>query len=161
MRAARPWVVVRVRPQLAKMAVKNLARQGCEVYSPRCRESIRGRPREGALFPGYLFVRHPEGRWSFLSGTYGVTAAVMGTGGYPATIPDAEIARLRAREGPDGAVALSRSLETGDRVRVWVGTEGLDAVVAGMPGRERVMVLMQVLGAWRRAEVGLGDVELP
>lgn len=152
-------MVVRVRAQLARIAVRNMERQGLEVYAPRCREMVGGRARECALFPGYMFARHPEGRWAFLGGTYGVAGAVMGTGGKPAEISDAEVALLRAREGPDGAVVLGRTLAAGDRVRVRVGTEGMDAIVEGMPGRERVMVLMQVLGAWRRTEVGLGDVD--
>lgn len=141
------------------MAIDNMIRQGCEVYSPRCRELIRGAFRLRPMFPGYLFARHPERRWVFLRGTYGVIGVVMGIGGVPAELPDNEIARLRAREMEDGVIPLCSGLSPGDRVRVDNGLISLDAVVDGMSGRERVFVLMEVLGAVRRVEVPLSDVE--
>lgn len=160
MTSSRPWIVAQVRPQLLRVAIRNMERQGLEVYSPRCRELARGSPRERALFPGYAFARHPEGRWLFLRGTYGVTAVVMGTAGRPAEVPDAEVARLRAREGADGAVDLRpRGLSAGERVRVGGSELSLEGVVEGMTGPDRVAVLMQFLGAQRRVLLPRSDVE--
>lgn len=154
-----PWLVVQVRPQWSRAAIDNVTRQGCEVYSPRCRELVRGALRMRPMFPGYLFARHPGRRWVFLRGTYGVIGVVMGTGGAPAELADAEVARLRAREAEDGAIPLAPAISPGSRVRVGRGLISLDAVVDGMSGRDRVYVLMEVLGAARRVEVSLSDVE--
>lgn len=157
-----PWLVVRVRPQWLGIAIRNIERQGCEVYSPRCREFVRGRPRDRPMFPGYLFARHPDQRWVFLRGTYGVLGVLMTTSEVPASLPDEEITRLRAREGPDGVVLLGPAptkVAPGDRVWVEHGALSLDAVVDCMSGRDRVFVLMRVLGSSRRVEVPLSDIE--
>ena len=153
-------MVLLVRPQLLVRARDNVLNQGAEFYAPHA--MLRsGKTRTLApkpLFPGYAFARHPEGRWKFLSGTYGVTK-VLGTEHLPAWIPDAELAKLRAREGKDGFIRLeSREFEVGEKVRVSRGVVSLDAIVDGMSGRDRVFVLMEFLGALQRAEVAVGDL---
>lgn len=152
------WLVVRVRPQLLARALVNMRRQGCECYAPEARVRRRGRPAREALFPGYAFARHPEGRWAFLRGTYGVIEVLMESGVRPAEIADADVAAIRSREGPDGLVQIAPALAPGARVSVARGSARIDAVVEGMSGPDRVLVLMEILGARRRVEVGVADL---
>ena len=159
------WWVVRVRPNFLVRAVDNMARQGCECYVPRAmiRSPRTHRLLVQPLFPGYVLVRHPEGRWMFLLGTFGVLGMIMEASGAskdpkPARVPDAEIARLRAREGPDGLVRLeAREFKLGERVHVDHGAVSMDAVVDGMASQDRVFVLLQILGGVR-AEVRAQDI---
>ena len=159
------WFVVSVRPQYLKRATINMTRQGCECYAPRAMIRSPRTRRQSAqpLFPGYVFARHPAGRWMFLRGTFGVLGVAMGTSGaskdpHPARVPDHEIGRLRAREGPDGLVRLeAREFVHGEHVRVDSGAVSMDAVVDGMSGQDRVFVLLQILGG-ARAEVSVQDI---
>lgn len=158
--AENPWVVLRVRTRHLRRAKENVRRQGAEFYSPVMR--VRSaRTREWTvlpLFPGYAFARHPAGQWVFLRGTFGVSEVLMRSEEQPAWLPDSEISRIRRREGPDGVVLLGGGeFERGARVRVEKGAVSLDAVVEGMPGPDRVVVLLRVLGGVR-TEVAAKDV---
>ena len=157
------WVVVRYLPQRLRLMMDNVQRQGAECYVPRAmiRNPRTHRLLVQPLFPGYAFVRLFGEQWAFLRGTFGILDVVMGAGGVneqPARVADAEIARLQAREGPDGLVRLeSREFEPGEHVHVDRGTVTLDAVVDGMSGQDRVFVLLQILGG-ARAEVSAQDI---
>lgn len=153
------WVVVRLRPNQGARAEDNVRRQGAEYYAPRALvRSLKTRVlRPAPLFPGYAFVRHPDDKWHFLRGTFGVLDVIMATDG-PAYLPPTEMDRLRAREGPDGLVRLeAREFERGEHVRVDRGPLSLEAVVDGMAGQDRIYVLLGVLGGVR-AEVPVRDV---
>lgn len=158
-----PWFVVRVRPQPKHInrAALNVRNQGGEFYSPQARIPLvrRGSFRLTQLFPGYAFVRHPSARWVFLQGTIGVMSVLMATSEEPARLPDAEVRKIREREGPDGLIHFShRELSHGERVRVDQGSVSFDAIVDGMSGPDRVLVLMYILGQWTRAEVRVGSI---
>lgn len=140
----RPWFVAQVQSRREAWAAVNVSNQQAEYYLPRL---VTGEP----LFPGYLFVRSPDGRWRFLEGTFGVIRVVRGDAG-PAVLPAREIARLRAMEGTSGFVELPQhgyasNFQPGERVRVddgpFIGFEGL---CEGMTGRERVEVLLHLFG---------------
>lgn len=157
-----PWVVARVHPQYGHRARVNVENQGAEYYRPMAMlRSDRTRLlRPGPLFPGYAFIRHPEGLWAFLRGTIGILDVILSASERPGLVPAGEIARLRAREGPDGMIRLeSREFQVGERVRVEKGAVSLDAIVDGMSGRDRVFVLLKLLGDnWQRAEVDVKDI---
>ena len=163
METGSPWFVVRVRPQPKHIdrAGLNVRNQGGEFYSP---QAMVPHPRRRAfrltqLFPGYAFVRHPGGRWVFLQGTIGVMCVLMSTGDAPALLPDSEVRKIRAREGPDGLVHFAiRGFSAGEVVHVDKGSLTFDALVEGMSGPDRVFVLMHILGQWSRAEVGVADL---
>lgn len=154
----RPWLVLHVRD--FRKAAENVRNQGAEWYAPFARlrsertRLLTVRP----LFPGYAFARPRTRAWVFLRSTRGVAGVLMRTEEAPAWCPHVEIARLRAREGPDGLVRLNaEEFRVGERVRVEKGYGSFDAIVDGMAGQERVFVLLQVLGGGR-AEVSVRDV---
>lgn len=156
-----PWIVVRIKARDMFDGEKNVARQGGEFYAPRAmiRSPRTHILRPVLLFPGYGFARHPSGQWSFLESTWGL-GGVLKLGGRAARVPAGEIERLRAREGPDGLVRLeAREFQVGEKVRVEKGAISLDAIVDGMSGRDRVFVLLKLLGdSWQRAEVEVKDI---
>jgi transcriptional antiterminator RfaH len=93
-------------------------------------------------------------RWSI-----GVAGLIMDGVG-PARVADSVIAEIRSRER-DGLVELpKRGLVPGDRVRVTTGPlRGFDGLYAGMRPRERVLVLLAVLGSQRRVLLPRDDIE--
>lgn len=156
-----PWIVIRIKPNAEQRARRNIEQQGAECYLPRAMmRSPRTRQlRPEFLFPGYGFVRHPEGRWTFLRGTFGVLEVMVVDSTRPALVPDVEILRLRAREGSDGLIRLeAREFTKGERVRVERGNICLDAIVDGTAARDRVFVLMSMLGGLVRTEVDVKDI---
>ena len=154
----RGWMVVRVRPQLLRRALINMERQGCECYAPRARVIRRGRWVREPMFPGYVFARHPGGRFSFLRGTFGVLGFLLSSGDAPAELPDYHIEELRQREGADGLIDVGVDLRPGEEVQVKRGSAILSAVISEVTGQGRVFALTHVLGAQRRVEVSSDDI---
>jgi transcription antitermination factor NusG len=156
-----PCVVVRVRPQLLARALANLENQACECWAPRALVRLPHSRRQVVvpLFPGYVFVWPPGQQWAPIRSTRGVLGVLMADQERPYWLPGSEVDRLRAREGPDGLVHLSGDeFVVGEHVRVDLGGSTLDAVVDGMTGRDRVAVLMEILGRWVRMDVSSTEV---
>jgi len=114
------------------------------------------------LFPGYAFVLI-ELQWHAARWSPGIVRLVL-DGDRPARVPDKVIAELRGREH-NGIIALPKKPEPGvrfqmnERLRIRSGPlRGLFGLYAGMGPRDRIMVLMSILGAPRSIELGVGDV---
>jgi transcriptional antiterminator RfaH len=156
------WAAARAQPQREALAQHFLELNGYAVYLPRLREHrvSRGRKIETrpVLFPGYLFVEIVVGWWQarWCPGTLGL---VMNCG-VPVRVPDGIIDEIRKRE-VGGLVELPKqALRRGDRVRVLHGPlSGHVGLYAGMKPRERVEVLLALLGGSQRVELPAADVE--
>ena len=141
-----------------------LALAGYQTYYPRLRDRrIRhGRRVElrPALFPGYAFIA-VELQWHAARWTAGVINLIMDGVG-PARVPDAVIAEIRRRE-VDGLIELAPPppLRRGARVRILYGPfTGQLAIFADMKSRERVEILLQLLGAEQRVTLSQKDIEV-
>jgi transcriptional antiterminator RfaH len=158
------WGAARLYPQRESLALHTLKLAGFATYLPRLREQkVRyGRPVEVTppLFPGYCFVSLSEQRWWNARWAPGVLGLIM-NGMIPARIPDAVVAEIRGRER-GGFVVLPRApgLRPGSKVRVVSGAfSGQMAIYAGMSARQRVDVLLTLLGSLRRVTLARRDVE--
>jgi transcriptional antiterminator RfaH len=150
-------------PQRERLALHTLALAGYVTYLPRLRQHrvSRGRRLEvtPALFPGYAFVLI-ELQWHAARWAPGVVRIVL-DGATPARVPDGVIAEIRSRE-VGGLVELPRRelARVGDPVRVVRGPfRGQLGIYAGMRPRERVEVLLALLGSRQRVVLPTGDVE--
>jgi transcriptional antiterminator RfaH len=157
------WAAVQVQPQRDRLALHCLAAAGYQVYAPRLRErrTVHGRPvvRTPLLFPGYLFVLI-ELQWHAARWSPGVVRIVL-NGGVPAAVPDGVIEQLRERE-VKGLIELPRppKFRPGDRLRVLHGPfAGHIGLYAGMKPRERVEVLLAILGGAQRVTLPMDAVE--
>jgi transcription antitermination factor NusG len=111
------------------------------------------------LFPGYAFLRVVTGWWQAPRWTPGTCGLVM-HGETPAKVSKAVIAEIRSRERK-GAIELPPKLLWGDRVRVLRGPfRDQLAIYAGMSGRDRVAVLLRLLGGEHRILLPRSDVEI-
>jgi transcriptional antiterminator RfaH len=147
------WAAAQLQPQRDGLALHFLRQAGFETYAPRLRErrAVAGRPvvRTPLLFPGYLFVLI-ELQWHTARWAPGVVRLVTNGVG-PAAVPDGVITALKARER-DGLIELPRppKFRSGDRVRVRYGPLiDLVGLYAGMKPRQRVEVLLAILGGQR------------
>src|SRR5262245_49283019 len=157
------WAAAQLQPQRDTLALHFLRQAGFETYAPRLRErrTVVGRKviRTPLLFPGYLFVLI-ELQWHTARWSPGVVRLIM-DGVSPAVVPDAVIAEIRARE-TGGLIELPRrsKFSPGDRVRLLHGPfAGHVGLYAGMKPRERVEVLLAILGGSQRVTLAADAVE--
>src|SRR5262249_50716426 len=111
------------------------------------------------LFPGYAFV-WIELQWSEARWAPGVMRLIM-DGVVPAIVPQVVIKAIKAREAR-GLIELPKPqpARPGDRVRVLAGPfTGHIGLYAGMKPRERIEVLLSILGGSRRMTLAADAVE--
>ena len=158
------WACARLVPRQEKLALFHLERIGFATYLPRLREWRRSHGRKietrPPLFPGYCFLTI-ELQWHAARWSAGILGLIM-DGVRPARVADQIIDDLRQRER-NGLIELASppKFKPGDQVRVtqgpFVGHLGL---YAGMKPRERVEILLQLLGAEQRVELPKDAVEV-
>jgi transcriptional antiterminator RfaH len=158
------WAVARLAPHQERLALNHLARAGFATYLPRLREWRRSHGRKievrPPLFPGYCFFVI-EAQWHAARWSIGVIGLIM-DGVRPARVADQIIDDLRQRER-NGLIELASppKFKPGDPVRVTAGPfVGHLGLYAGMKPRERVEILLQLLGAEQRVELPKDAVEV-
>jgi transcription antitermination factor NusG len=158
------WCAARMQPHREALALHFLGLAGYEVYCPRLRalrvshgRKIETRP---LLFPGYTFVLIERG-WYAASKSPGLIGLVMADPTTPAKLSDAVIAGIRSRE-IGGLVDLPPPPEpkVGKPLRVVSGPlAGRQVLYAGMRPKERIEVLMVMLGSIQRVALPVASLE--
>jgi transcriptional antiterminator RfaH len=151
------WAVARSEPHREAFAAKWIEAAGFETFLPRI---AAGRDAVLPMFINYLFVAIDGHPWQRVDRTPGV-AGLIKFGDQPARCPDAEIAALKARCGPDGIVRLpappsksKHAYAQGQAVRIVDGPfAGVAAIHTGMSASEREVVLLTMLGAARKVAI--------
>ncbi|HEX4879556.1 MAG TPA: transcriptional activator RfaH [Limnobacter sp.] len=162
------WYVMYTKPRMEAVAQDNLLRQNYRVFFPRALVRKR-RATQGMvevvepLFPRYLFVQLEQGvdDFSKLRSTKGCVDLVK-FGGKPAPVPQGLVQWIAGQVDPLGIMDLSaaQNLEVGASVRVAAGPfEGLVGTITKQKSADRVLVLLNVLGADRAVEVPRAQLE--
>lgn len=156
--AAGAWFAVRVRPKGEVRASDELLARGFEAFLPtwrvRRRWSDRVRALEVPVFPGYLFCRfQPLERVKVLAAP--AVIQVLGIGGTPIPISDAEIEAVQTIVHSRLTVAPWPYLRSGQCVRIThgplAGIHGI--VVKAEDGKSRVVVSVTLLQRSVSAEI--------
>ncbi len=154
------WFLAQLKPNCAKIADKNLKRQGFQTFLP-----MEGKTRERngkvvttmrPLFPGYIFVAFnvAHGLWRTVNSTYGITRLVS-FGKAPATVPLDLVSQLMLRCDAGGKLLPPKLLMPGDQVTLTTGPfANFVAEVEKIAPDQRVWVLMEIMGAQTRVVVG-------
>jgi transcriptional antiterminator RfaH len=157
------WACLQLQANREQLALHMLQEvEGFTVYAPRLRQRRRRNGRwietTPLLFVTYVFIaierEFYRARWC-----PGVIRLVM-DGLQPARVPDLVISDLRRRER-NGAIELPKppGLRTGDRVKILRGPfQGRFGLYADMKPRERVDILLQLLGSVCRVTLAKSDV---
>ena len=154
------WYCVRTKPKHDHIAAANVRKHlGLQVFHPRLR--LERHTRRGIahvtepLFPGYIFVRCVLGEsLDGIRHAYGVNSLVHFGGDVPA-VADCVIAELQACFLSEMPVDVNDPLVPGLEVVVNDGAfAGMQAsVLRVMPARQRVQVLLEILGRPTEVEV--------
>ena len=163
----RRWYVVQTRPREESTALFHLRRQGFESYLPRFLKRRRHARKvdlaPSPLFPGYLFVAIDlaAARWRSIHGTIGVNRLVC-NGETPAPVPVGVVEQIQESEDDRGMVVLrpTENMKKGEKVEISDGPfSDLVGVFEALDSKERVIVLLNLLGREVRARVPLGWVQ--
>ena len=164
--AARTWYLVYCKPRQESVARENLARQGYETYLPFMRDVRRRQGKRVTLitpmFLRYLFIHLnlQTDNWAPVRSTLGVVSIVR-FGRAAARVPDDLLAMLRSREDAQGIQILPvEEYKPGSRVRITQGGfAGYEGIFQAVSGRDRVTVLLDVLGRKARTTVDSASIE--
>lgn len=154
------WFCVQTQPKHEKIAARFLRSQvGLEVFSPVIRfqrATASGRKWfEEALFPGYIFGRFPyRTHYRLVAASLGVTK-IVGFGGQPAVVDPGVLEDLRQFAKDNEVIEVAPQIAPGEEVTVLDGPfKGLRALVTKvMPAKDRIAVLLELLGTQREVEV--------
>jgi len=159
------WYVAQTQIHSEERARINLERQGFQAYLPRYqRERRHARRRDvvrAPLFPGYIFVQLDLGSapWRSVNGTFGVNHLIC-RGEQPAPVPEGIVEDLAARENDEGLIVMKpRAFRKGEALRIVSGALG-DCLgfFERMADRDRVILLLDLLGRKVRVQAPLGNV---
>jgi transcriptional antiterminator RfaH len=148
------WYVAQTQPNAEAKAVVHLNRQGFNTYLPRYLKRRRHARRvdtvPAPLFPRYLFVEIDTSvqRWRSIYSTVGVSQ-LIGNADAPVAVASDVVTTLKAREGEGGLIKLDQrpNFRVGEKVRVLDGVfSDCLGLYDGMPDRERVAILLDLLG---------------
>jgi transcription antitermination factor NusG len=179
----RDWCLAYTEPHGEWRAAEGLMRRGFDVFVPNITHrkkhgNRRAVVRQLHIFPSYIFVGQPPGRFRFaeIEAAPGVVHLVL-LAGVPVQLPQAlldEIAALLAsgwfmidkdgswhcREPGTSPDARAR-YRPGGKVRVTTGPfASFIGIIAATPARERIDVLLDMFARKTPATLELRDVEL-
>ena len=157
------WACARLEPHRERVALYHLSLAGFSTYLPRLREWRRSHGRRievrPPLFPGYCFIQI-ELQWHTARWAPGVVRLVL-DGVQPARVPDTVISEIKSRERNGLIELIKPPLRRGARVKILHGPfRDHLAIFADMKPRERVEVLLQILGGEQRLELARTDIEV-
>lgn len=164
---SKSWFVAQVKPNQLAIAERNLGRQGFAVFCPKERRTSRraGKfvDRLSPLFTGYLFVGADRNSSDpgAIDSTYGIVRVIRSTRNVPAPVPQDFIRMLANRCDQEGVLASERDVQRGDSVRLIRGPfADLVAKIEHIGSRQRVWILLELMGLETRISVNAADVQL-
>jgi transcription antitermination factor NusG len=151
------WAVAVTEPLGECKAAFHAERAGFRTYLPKF---LSSKSRIVPLFPRYLFVSVDD-QWRALLTTIGIQSVVLAAKG-PALLSDEVIHSIRVRCNANDIFIpppRPRKFNRGQLVRVDCGPMiGLTGIVSRMRGRDRVEILLSMLGRRTAVHVYEGDL---
>lgn len=154
------WYCIHAKRFTEKAVTSSLRTElGMEVFCPiirfqKARRSGKAWVSE-ALFPNYLFVRMDY--LEFFRRVLSVRGVIriVSFGGHPIPVPEEVIHELRGAVSEEETIVLQPQIEVGGEVEVVDGPlRGIRAIVTRVfPARQRVTILLEMLGTEREIEV--------
>lgn len=155
------WYALFCKPREDARAQLHLENQGYTVFRPLARvRKIGVAPAKcvvESMFPRYMFVHldAQDENWAPIRSTRGVVGLVR-WGEYVPSLPNAWVSNLQARLSAEGWLDLSQppAWQPQQPVRIVAGAfEGSEAIFQSRSGKDRVLILLNMLGQMRQVEV--------
>ncbi|WP_417432243.1 transcription termination/antitermination protein NusG [Kiloniella sp.] len=161
------WIVANTKANCELFAVDQVQQQGFDAYCPTFEAMVRharkNSVRKKPLFPSYIFIRLTDFAvgWRPLMSTRGVKSLLMQNGKL-SVLPEGFVSDLFDSEGRGELLLQVQSmLSRGDKVEVTDGVfGGLSAEVVRVPEKERIWLLLDILGRSVRVSQDVAKVRL-
>jgi transcription antitermination factor NusG len=153
------WLVATYKINEIKTVENNLSNQSLDYYLPKIVIKKHNRnPKEGAMFPGYIFINTDVEKYSAVSYTKGIKKIIR-FGANIAHLSDEEIKSIKLIEKSSRLEPLVPTIKIGQEVNIVGGTfKGNIAKICSLPSKERVGVLLHILGSSRRIDIAEKDL---
>ncbi len=153
------WVVAMIKPNSYEMALRNLERQGFELFGPKMKITIKNKNKfinkDILVFPGYIFVGVDKQTpfWTKINYTYGVSK-VLGFKDTPYEISNDIILELKNRYEDNTKSIINEKLNIGDKVKFIHGPfVDLIANIEAVDENNRIWVILEVMGKYRKLKL--------
>lgn len=154
------WYCLQTKPKNERLTSQALrAEIGLEVFCPfirfeRARRSGKLWVTE-AMFPGYVFAKFPYSEKHRQVRSMRGVIKIVNFGAMPAPVPEEIVQELRNSVQSEETIVVESGIEPGEEVNLIDGPfRGIRAIVTKiLPARDRVAVLLEVLGMEREVEV--------
>jgi transcriptional antiterminator RfaH len=157
------WLIVQIRPNSSDLAIRNLERQGFETFMPKMKVTIKKENKfinkEVFVFPGYAFigVDLQSSYWTKINSTYGVSK-LLSFSNKPSEISLDLIVALKNRYEDKINTIINENLKKGDTIKFNDGPfTDLVANIESVDAKNRIYVLLEVMGGHRRLEINLKE----
>ena len=160
------WYIVQFKRNSHRIAVRNLSQQGFKTFLP-----LQSLTRQNQakfltniepLFPGYMFVSIDLGKepWHKINSTLGVSRLIC-QDRIPMKVPQEIVSALMSRCDSSGLLLPPESLASGDSVKILSGAlANFIATVETVDSKQRIWVLMEIMGQVTRVQVALDQIKL-
>ena len=153
------WLIASYKSNEVKRVESNLLNQNFDYYLPKITiKKINSNAKEEVLFPGYIFVNTNPENYSALKYTKGIKNIIKFGDNIPC-ISNKDIKSLQIAEDSSKVDPVIPQLQVGEDVLISKGSlRGSIVKICSLPCRERVGVLLTLLGSMRKVTLPIKDL---
>tara|TARA_A100001015_G_scaffold320980_1_gene449476 strand:- start:665 stop:1183 length:519 start_codon:yes stop_codon:yes gene_type:complete len=158
-RLVKKWLIAQIKPNSYDLAIRNLERQGFEVFLPKMEITTKKENRfiykNVFVFPGYMFIGFDPQKfnWTKINSTYGVSKVLV-FNKKPSEISYDLIVGLKQRYQVNGDPIPKEILQKGDVIKFNSGPfVDLIARIENVDETNRIWVLLEAMGGYRRLKL--------
>lgn len=155
------WFVATYKIKEIKRLKFNLANQNFDYYLPKITKKKRNAGLEvELLFPGYIFINAGIENYSALKYTIGIKSIIK-FGNNISFLTNEEIESIQNLEQSSKSKPLSSSIQVGQDAILRKGPfKGAIVKICSLPYKERINILLDLLGSVRRVNIPAKDLVL-
>jgi transcription antitermination factor NusG len=157
------WFAAYTQPNHEKSVARQMSERAIPHYLPLYESVRQWKDRkirlDLPLFPGYVFVRMPlQNRLTVIQ--VPSLIRLVGFGGEPVTIPEAELMAIRTCLDHDCKLQPHHVLRAGQRVRITRGPlTGIEGILVRKKGISRLVLSIGLITRAVAVEVNIGEIE--
>jgi len=153
------WLIALYKSNEVKKVEINLLNQNFNFYLPKITtKKINAKPKVETLFPGYIFINTSVENYSALKYTMGIKNIIK-FGDNISCISDEEIEAMQMAEETSKIDPIASQIQIGQDVIIAKGSlAGSIVKVCSLPSKERIGILLSLLGSVRRVTIPEKDI---
>jgi transcription antitermination factor NusG len=153
------WLIVLYKSNEVKRVESNLLNQNFDFYLPKITiKNNNKHPKEELLFPGYIFVNTSLENYVSLKYTMGIKH-ILKFGDNISCISNEEIKSMQITEEASKIHPVSSQIQLGQEAIISEGSlKGNIVKICSLPSKQRVGVLLSLLGSVRRIVIPEKDL---